>query len=198
MDELEGVEMLERRQDYWPRVAEIAAQNKQDIEWVEFGVASGRSCKHWLEAMASHDILYAFDSWQGLPEPWDKGNKVMPRGTFAQPIPRFLIDDRRVVVVEGLVEDTLPYPFVAGLALCHIDTDLYSAAATILERVDDYLVDGTVIVFDEMWDNAGGGHYLNWPEGEYKAYQEWMQRSGKTVEWFLQTVGGSAGWVRDQ
>lgn len=197
VDELIGVGLVADRNAYWNQVAGIAHAGEVSLNWAEFGVADGRSCQYWLQGLPPLARLYAFDSWQGLPEPWDKGNRVMLAGTFAGAVPKFLLADRRVDVVVGFVEDTLPFDFGEPLQFCHIDTDLYSSAATILERIDDYLVDGTVLMFDEIWDNAGGGHYPNWREGEYKAYREWMERSGKRVEWFLQTVGGSAGHVRE-
>lgn len=194
MTELDGVLLMEDRTKYWSVLACVAAGGLVSSSWAEFGVAGGRSCRHWLHAMSDDARLFAFDSWEGLPEPWDKGAKVMPKGAFAQSVPQFLIDDPRVEIVRGWFTDTLPYPFPEPLQFCHVDSDLYSSASAILTHVDEFLVDGTVIAFDEMWDWKR--LYPTWKEGEYQAYMEWKERTGKQVEWFLQTVGGSAGWVR--
>lgn len=160
--------------------------------WAEFGVAQGASARQFLDAMPDDETLYLFDSWQGLPEPWDKGNKIMPKGMFAGSVPRFT--DPRAVIVQGYFEDTLPYDFGGPLGLCHIDSDLYSSAATVLERVE--LVPGSVLIFDEL-NNTGTDkdHYPNWRDGEYKAFQEWRERTGLDCEFQYTSIGSVCGVV---
>lgn len=163
--------------------------------WAEFGVATGLSAKQFLSVMPQDHMLYLFDSFKGIPEAWDKGNSIKPKGWFACTIPTF--DDDRAVIVEGLFEDTLPFDFGGPLGLCHIDSDLYSSAATVLERVE--LIPGSVLMFDEL-NNEGEkpsdeGHYPNWREGEYKAFMEWRERTGLDCKWLYHSIGSVVGIV---
>ena len=48
----------------------------------------------------------------------------------------------------------------------HIDTDTYPTAKFILEQVKPYLVDKSIIVFDQLYDFEG------WSVGEYRALTE--------------------------
>ena len=41
--------------------------------WCEFGVREGRSLK-WLIEEYPQQVIHAFDSWQGLPEDWDRSS----------------------------------------------------------------------------------------------------------------------------
>lgn len=160
----------------------------------EFGVATGRSAIHWLQMMSADSTLYCFDSWEGLPEDWHiNPGKTLAKGAFRGAVPAPLIDDERCTIVKGWFEDTLPYDFPAQLGLLHIDCDLYSACKTVLDHVDPYIGNGTVIVFDEIWDS---GKYPFWEQHEYKAYCEWIELTGKSVDWLLATDGGAMGIVK--
>ena len=47
-----------------------------------------------------------------------------------------------------------------------MDLDLYGSTKFTLERIKPYLVKGSIILFDELYN------YINWKEGEYKALKE--------------------------
>jgi hypothetical protein len=86
-----------------------------------------------------------------------------------------------VKLIDGYFENTLP-SFVstqAGrkIAFIHIDCDLYSATRTIFNETTDLLVPGTLIVFDEFFNYAG------WEQGEYKAFVEFVERTGVEFEY---------------
>ena len=55
-------------------------------------------------------------------------------------------------------------------AFIHVDSDLYEPARCVFEHLQDRIVPGTVIVFDEYFN------YPNWQEHEYKAFQELVER----------------------
>jgi len=185
----EELPFIADRKFYWLEVSKMVCGPL----WAEFGVATGRSCVHWLKQMGPDEHLWAFDSWKGLPEPWDLGRKVMPKGTFSGKVPHFLLNNPRVTVVMGWFEDTLPYDFGDPLDFVHIDCDLYSSAATVLERIEDFVKPGTVLAFDEIWN--WNNKYPTWEQGEWKAYQEWKERTGRDIDWKLATVGGAVGVV---
>ena len=147
--------------------AETANENAVSSTWAEFGVELGRSAFFLSHYLPKDGKFFLFDSFEGLPEDWALSYKnVRPGELWACEPPTF--EDPRMVVVEGWFDDTLPHAAMTGpLGLVHIDSDLYSSAKTVLERIDSQIVPGTIILFDELWG------YPNWAEGEYKALMEW-------------------------
>ena len=134
----------------------------------EFGVWSGATINH----IASHvpGKVYGFDSFEGLPERWRDG---FPRSTFkTSELPQVRTN---VELVQGWFEETLP-SFLAAhpqdMAFLHIDCDLYSSTRTVLELFSPRISPGCIIVFDEYFN------YPGWREGEYKAFQEYVQTRG--------------------
>lgn len=129
---------------------------------MEFGVASGRSIRHWASIFPTHDI-YGFDGFEGIYEPWNG----MPAGSFAQKhLPKV---PANVHLVIGRFDQTLPswlqqHPGPARLI--HIDCDLYQATADVFAALKDRIRSGTIIVFDEYWN------YPDWQQHEYRAWQE--------------------------
>jgi predicted O-methyltransferase YrrM len=136
---------------------------------LEFGVASGRTIRH-LAGLTGRAID-GFDSFEGLPESWRTG---FAQGAFRQAVPE--VPDH-VSLHKGWFSDTLP-PFLAGtqdpVALLHIDCDLYSSTAFVLEALADRIRTGTVIVFDEYFN------YPGWKQHEHKAFQEFAAANGRT------------------
>lgn len=144
---------------------------------LEFGVWAGRSLRVIAEARQGRGV-YGFDSFRGLPEDyrWDIGT-----GTFAVDA---LPDVPGAELVVGWFEDTLP-GFLAAhpgpVDFVHVDSDLYSSAATVLRHVGPRLAAGSVLLFDEFFNYAG------WEKHEYRAWQEWLDRTGTTVEYLAYT-----------
>jgi hypothetical protein len=144
----------------------------------EFGVFKGhslRTIRHFRKPP-----VFGFDSFEGLPEQWDTGSDAEhPAGHFACDLP----DVGDAVLVPGWFDTTIPAWKAANpepVRLLHVDSDLYSSAVTVLRGLDDRIVPGTVIVFDELVDFAGGW-YPNWREGEWRALCEWVD-GGRAVE----------------
>lgn len=133
---------------------------------LEFGVAEGRS----LGLIASRLNVVGFDSFEGLPEDWRAG---FPQGMFACKPPEI----RNAHVVIGLFEETIPRWFTEGgslddLVLVHIDCDLYSSTATVLEHIGPRLLPGTYVVFDEFHG------YPGCEDHEQRAWAESVARTG--------------------
>lgn len=113
--------------------------------------------------------VYGLDSFAGLPETWRTDFEA---GTFAvDELPE--VQHARLVV--DLFEDTLP-GWVAQhpepVVFMHIDADLYTSTATVLEHIGKRLCEGSVIVFDEYFN------YPGWPEHERRAWTEFVERTG--------------------
>lgn len=151
----------------------------------EFGVWKGETLKV-LSNLFPEKTIYGFDSFAGLPETWYRSfdrNRRSEAYEFALPhVPLF---DENVSLEVGWFESTIPN-WMNGtddsLSLIHIDSDLYSSAKTILNSLNNKIVSGTVIVFDELCDWQDQGVYERWQEGEAKAFVEWVKSYNRSVE----------------
>ena len=63
----------------------------------------------------------------------------------------------------------------------HVDCDLYSSTATVLQQVGPRLVPGSVVCFDEYWN------YPGWQDHEHRAWQEYVEASGIRFEYATYT-----------
>jgi predicted O-methyltransferase YrrM len=133
---------------------------------LEFGVHSGATINHIANRLPNKTI-YGFDSFKGLPEDW---TALQKKGTFELEKPPIVRPNVELVV--GMFDETLP-KFVethAGSAsLIHVDCDLYSSTKTVLDVLNDRIVVGTVIVFDEYFN------YREWRLHEFKAFREFCE-----------------------
>lgn len=145
---------------------------------LEFGVATGTTLALIVEHHA-HGEVYGFDSFEGLPEPWRPG---WDEGEFAQPeVPE--VPGAQLVV--GMFADTLP-GFLADhpgpVSFLHLDADLYTSTACVLEQVGERLVEGSVVLFDEYLN------YPGWQEHEHRAWTEHVTRAGLQWEYLGLTL----------
>lgn len=157
--------------------------------FLEFGVYKGDSINRMAELRP--DIhWYGFDSFVGLPEAWTLGSR---KGAFS--VGGKLPPVRpNVTLVKGFFEQTLP-PFTAQqgdgkVAFIHVDCDLYSATKTIFDQLGDKLQPGCIIVFDEYFN------YPDWQLGEYKAFAEYVARTGRSFEYLAYVRTGGQVAVR--
>jgi macrocin-O-methyltransferase TylF-like protien len=132
----------------------------------EFGVFSGGTINHI--AGSTPGLVYGFDSFEGLPEGWyglEKGHFTVDN------LPKVLPNVR---LVKGWFNETLP-KFVAEhpetITFLHVDCDLYSSTKLVFDALAHKITAGTVIVFDEYFN------YPNWENGEFKAFQEFINGS---------------------
>jgi hypothetical protein len=139
----------------------------------EFGVYRGETINHIASLIDA--TVHGFDSFEGLPEDWRRGNE---QGAFrCDQLPSVRSN---VVLRPGLFHESLPGFLLdqsQNIAFLHIDCDLYSSTRTILDLLRDRIVPGTVIQFDEFLN------YPGWQQGEYKAFSEFCLTSNVQVEW---------------
>lgn len=153
---------------------------------LEFGVYSGQTLKVIAGARDGRDV-YGFDSFKGLPEDWRTGF----------PIGQFQVDEIPDVpgaeLVVGWFDEVLP-GFLADhpgpVGLLHVDSDLYSSARTVLDQVGPRLVAGSVVIFDEYFN------YPGWEQHEFRAWQEYVERTGTRFEYEGYTVDNEQVVVR--
>lgn len=151
--------------------------------WCEFGVFRGDTLRLLAKEKGAARLV-GFDSFQGLPEAWVRGDTAQFRaGTFACPVP----DVPGAELVVGLFADTLPNFDTRGapLTLLHVDCDIYSAAATVLEWAAPHLRPGSVVVFDEL---VG---YPGYEQHEWRALGE-AEARGLRWEWLCAAGEGVA------
>lgn len=142
---------------------------------LEFGVRNGVST-NILARLTDQDI-HGFDSFEGLPEQWE-GMPVGALSTFNE-LPDV---PGHVHLHAGWFEDTLS-GFVAEhpgpIKFMNIDCDIYSSTKTIFDNFEDRIIPGTVIIFDEYISNPA------WRDHEYKAFQEFIKKTGLDYEYLL-------------
>jgi hypothetical protein len=161
------------------------AVGKAHIEglWLEFGVYKGKSLRK-IAALTGQTV-FGFDSFEGLPEDWvltyRKGDFSL-KGRLPEGLPK------NVRLVKGEFSKSLP-PFLSlhpePVAFLHIDCDLYHSTRTVLTRLQNRITAGTVILFDEFHN------YPGWQAHEYRAFMEFIDRSGYSFDY----IGFASAYV---
>jgi hypothetical protein len=160
-------------------VGHVLGEVGQTGLYLEFGVGRGKSMR-WIAGRVDSTV-YGFDSFEGIQEYWN-GNPV---GAFAQKkLPK--VPDN-VEFVRGYFDDTLPgflEKHADPVAFLHVDCDLYSSTVTIFEALGERLQPGAVILFDEYYN------FHRWQQHEFRAFQEFVERSGVRYEYIAFSVTG--------
>tara|TARA_B100000073_G_scaffold184579_1_gene152628 strand:- start:949 stop:1638 length:690 start_codon:yes stop_codon:yes gene_type:complete len=150
-----------------------------DGHWCEFGVKEGRSL-HWLIDRYPSQVIHGFDSWQGLPEDWNHGTgKVADMSCDPPDVPD------HVQLHKGWFKDTLPVwkqNNAGPIAFLHMDADIYSSTKEVLLSLNDQIVPGTVITFDEFCNFRLTGKMRRWQNQEFLALVEWLDECQREVK----------------
>lgn len=157
-------------------------QVKVDGPYIELNV---QACKpiNFTAALNPQRKIYGFDSLNGLPEEWKRLDKSIPAGTFGYKpgasLPPLLSN---VVIIQGEYEKTIPEFIKSHLkggqvAFLHFNCDIYSLAAKGFQLLGDYIGEGTILLFDELYNYPGSEQH------EFKALQEFLTRSGWSAEY---------------
>ncbi len=144
--------------------------------WAEFGVYRGKTLQQ-ISKFTSN-IVYGFDSFEGLPEKWRDG---FDKGFFDQngELP---IVNSNVKLIKGWFNKTL-LPFIQSqnkkVSFIHMDADLYSSTKYIFEVLKEYIDTDCIIVFDELVNYSG----FDGETGELKAFYEFISQNKVDYEW---------------
>ncbi len=165
-------------------------------DYYEFGLFRGYSFLKAFEHTKKLGIdtinYYGFDSFEGLPEAEgiDEADGRFFKGQFAcskEGVEKNLtengMDMSRTVLVKGFYDESLTSELKqqhnfnpASVVL--LDCDLYSSTTEALTWMDDYLQDGTILLFDD-WFSFGESEDL----GQQKAMSEYLEaRPGYSIE----------------
>ncbi|MGH2627166.1 MAG: TylF/MycF/NovP-related O-methyltransferase, partial [Anaerolineales bacterium] len=149
---------------YFNRMLSLVSDIEGDI--VECGVGRGETLLA-LAILLQDDgrsrNLWGFDSFTGFPTPTeeDRSPRKPRKGEWAvasrHDIHRLLLHagldpwfvDTRIVLVEGLFQDTLPHYRGGQIALLHLDVDLYDSYRSCLAHLWPKVAGGGVVLFDE-------------------------------------------------
>ncbi len=155
------------------------------MDYLEFGVHRGESFARWMEIHSHPDSRFAgFDTFTGLPTEW---GKYLPQGHFDTGGNTPHTNDPRATFVKGLFQDTLP-GFLKGYAggrqlVIHNDSDLYSSTLYTLATLNDRIVSGTILLFDEFAS----------PLHEFRAWNDYCAAFMRTAK-----LVGTAGPYAEQ
>ena len=182
-------------EDILMKAMSFADHSRLDGDYLEFGVWKGRS---FAKAYHIHKYLfkrkgllkttrfYAFDSFEGLPElknkidaetgEFKKGDYAFSLENFKRHLASKKINLRDVEIVPGWYEDVLNDDTKKRLPVRHaaiiwVDCDLYESTVPVLEFITDYVVDGTIIIFDDWFAFRGDPD-----RGEQRAFREWLAK----------------------
>jgi hypothetical protein len=155
-------------------LADALAKVSVPGHYLEFGVYKGGSITFIANQLRASQTVHGFDSFHGLQEDWSGDHFKFDLHGHAPKVPA------NAILHAGFFADTLPgwldqNPGPA--AFIHIDSDLYEPARCVLELMQDRIVPGTVIVFDEYFN------YPNWQAHEFRAFSELVERGGVEYEY---------------
>lgn len=151
--------------------------------YLEIGtcICTGKSI-NFIAALNPHKTIYGFDSFEGLPETWDRSDMLISRGTFGKKqknfVPAVL---HNVRLYDGHFRDTLPQfkKLIlkdTPIALLHIDSGIYSLTKEIFDALGDNIIPGTIILFDEFYN------YPGYEKHEWKAFNEYLATKNFSVK----------------
>lgn len=210
-------EILRRCIEFYRKEINWGDKNEKKPAILEFGFCAGRSINFISNLLIGDEVVYGFDSGNGLPEDWrtslnketfrykkqinflNKHINFSKRDIDTTPPLIPFIPARNVHLVVGLIKDTLPNFLRTDTAknfyfpLIFIDTDLYSSAKTILEELGDCITPNkTIIVLDEGYNfkSDGGGEDNDWMNHEFKAIQDFGTNNGYIIKYIAYNGNG--------
>lgn len=103
-----------------------------------------------------------------MPEDWKDGFLDHVKGTYSTN-GVFKTNNKKVVIIKGLVEDTLKkfLKINKKIIFIHLDLDIYSSSKFVLSNLKKYInKDGLIIHLGQIYN------YTGWQIGEFKAFKE--------------------------
>jgi O-methyltransferase len=157
--------------------------------YYEFGMFRGFS--FWFAEQLSKEYakadfrLMGFDSFEGLPQPqlpreaavFKKGDFCGTYETVTNNLTKWKTDSSRITLYKGFYSEELfgqlrkktSFPPVS---ICLIDVDLYESCIPVLDFIKEYLVPGSILLFDD-YNQLGEDNN----SGERRALIEFEQRN---------------------
>jgi O-methyltransferase len=180
-------------------------------DFVECGVWKGGSSMiaalAFLQCNSSTRKLYLYDTYEGMPDigSHDEDTGASPfqlamnittllrgghSGVFYAPLEEVRRNmqstgypSAQVVLVKGMVENTLPAQAPEQISLLHLDSDLYESTYHELTHLFPRLVNGGVLIIDD---------YGSW-KGSRKATDQYFEEQG--IKMFLKRAGSTGARI---
>ena len=173
---LKGIPNLEKNPLHYV-FEDLNYTQKTDTMWLEFGVWSG-STINYISKFIPNDIVYGFDSFEGLPEDWREN---CGKGTFDMG-GGFPSINENVQLIKGWFTETVDN-FIKEknkpISFIHFDADLYSSTKYVMDCVKNYLDEDCIFVFDELVNYPG----YDAERGELRAWYEFINENEVDYEW---------------
>lgn len=184
---------LERGLEWFQSAAHYLHVNRLKGAYAEFGCHEANTFRLALNTLGNYrrfggacpvSFFYAFDSFEGMPEPQDiDQQKIFRKGMNATSEERFKnlcrFDVFRMRTVKGFYNEVLPKFSWNGdqkIVLAYIDCDYYESTVPVLQFLHNKLDHGAILAFDD-WNC-----YYGDPErGEKKAFAEFQHDLGKKI-----------------
>lgn len=150
--------------------------------FLEMGVATGKTI-NFIAALNPKKIIHGFDSFEGLPQDWDRKDRAYNQTVFAYKTPYPDVPVlKNVSLYKGWFRNLLPrfkrdVLKEQPIALLHIDCDIYESTKDVFDALGENIVKGTIIIFDEFYN------YDSCQKHEYKAFMEFVEKSGKKFKY---------------
>ena len=143
------------RQEVWDYCIRELGHNSSVI-FIEFGVFQGESIKHFANALSNDaSIFLGLDTFTGLPEDWSTAGQ--PRGEYSSSGREPEVQDKRVVFIRGLFQETseewlgvVQQAAHTHKIIVHFDADIYSSTLYGLAKMSELGVP-LLVIFDEFY-----------------------------------------------
>ena len=162
------------RFDFMTKAFSAISVNGIEGDYLEFGVAHGKTI--WAAWRASRAVglsphLWAFDSFQGLPDPtsdtdlhhpsWHKGRYAVGQERFTANLTSMGVTENDFTAIPGFFSESLMRERRGGLpskvAMAYVDCDMYSSTVEVLDYLREIVQTGTIVAFDDWfcWSPSG-------------------------------------------
>ncbi|ADE16275.1 methyltransferase [Nitrosococcus halophilus Nc 4] len=160
--------------------------NKVEGDYFEFGLWRGKTFLYAHTMKRRYGLkdtfLRGFDSFKGLPPHRNTADNIWHEGQFAfseaelrKTLKSKGVREGEFELVKGFYNQSLNEELDRRLqgvkaAIVYIDCDLYESTCTVLQWVKKYLVNGSIVCFDDYYNNRGATD-----QGEARALQEFIE-----------------------
>jgi len=174
-EHLDGAMLFDDRKKLWDFTL---ARVQPGGLFCEFGVFKGESIRRFAEILAaSGSSIYGFDSFEGLKEDWHGTQGLSGDLDVGGKLP---VVPSNAHLIKGWFDKTVP-EFLAKndghFSFIHFDADTYESTRFLIELMENRIRPGTIIIFDEYFG------FPNWRNGEFRAWQEYVARTGVAYEY---------------
>jgi len=177
---------------FYRRTFDFLTDNRVIGDYYEFGCHRCRTFRMALTEARKHNLsamkFYAFDSFEGLPEPTsDTSVEIWRRGALTTTVEQFMGMVSKhghyadgVRTVKGFYNESLTSNLQGEMIesgrkamLINIDCDLYESAVPVFNFIEPLLQEGTVIYIDDLFAGYKGSPH----KGVARAFLEFQRNT---------------------